>query len=167
MSIIGLCGPALVGKDTIGKRLPGERLAFADKLKDESCRIAKCTRQELEDRKPEIRFFLEALGAFCRKFDPNHWINVVRDEWQAQGKPLIKITDVRHFNETEWIESEGGLVVYLHRKDVYACSDHEAKNLSEISGLPYVHHIDNNRTPEEAAADIWKLFIKRNPQYAG
>lgn len=156
--LIGLAGPARVGKDTIGNLLPGPRFAFADALKDEACEIGGIDRATLDADKIEIRFFLEALGAFHRKYDPEHWIKKVRRQWEALHGGIAKITDVRHFNEAEWINRAGGLVIFLHRRGVEPASPHEAANLDSIRDLPYVHHVDNDETPEHTARKVMQII---------
>lgn len=159
--LIGIAGPARVGKDTVGALLPGPRLAFADALKDEACGIGKIDRDTLEARKAEIRFFLEALGKFHRIFEPDHWIGVIRKRWHEMAVNLdawAKITDVRHRNEAEWIHSEGGMVFFLYREEIRPASEHEAKNLEQLQCLDYVKHISNNGTPEQTAQLIRDHF---------
>lgn len=155
--LIGLSGPARVGKDTVGALLPGPRLAFADSLKDETCEILNIPRDTLEERKSEFRPFLEALGAAHRLIDPEHWIKRVRRQWEGMAGGAAKITDVRHFNEAEWINRAGGIVIFLHRRGVEPCSLHEAANLDSMRNLSYVKHVDNDETPEHAARQIIEL----------
>lgn len=149
--LIGLAGPALVGKDTVGKRLRGPRFAFADELKKAAAHALGITTQELEARKKELRFFLEAFGAAARLLDGDFWIKKVRDQWISQSLEWAKITDVRHKNEAEWIHRAGGRVFFLHRDGIKPASEHEAQNLNALIDMEYVTHIRNDGTPEETA----------------
>lgn len=92
--IIGLCGYARTGKDTLAKAITGEdtrlcfsRFAFADELKDD---VSKAMRNALSaagqsvdptyvagimsDMKEQIRPMFVGLGAGMRAIDPQHWI---------------------------------------------------------------------------------------------
>lgn len=92
--IIGLCGYARAGKDTMAKAIIGEqtrlcfqRFAFADELKDD---VSKAMRKALNtsgipadpinvagimsDMKEQIRPMLVGWGAGLRAVDPGHWI---------------------------------------------------------------------------------------------
>lgn len=133
-------------------------MAFADALKDEACQILNLNRSDLELRKQELRFFLEALGAAHRLIDPEHWIKKVRAQWENMHGGLAKITDVRHFNEAEWVNRAGGIVIFLHRAGVEPASLHEATNLDSMRNLPYVKHVANDEPPEHAAQTILDLI---------
>jgi hypothetical protein len=92
--IIGLCGYARAGKDTLAKAIIGERtgwyfsrFAFADELKDD---VSKAMRKALNaagqpvdmiyvagimsNKKEQIRPMLVGWGAGMRAIDPGHWI---------------------------------------------------------------------------------------------
>ena len=156
-NIIGICGNARSGKDTLGKNIvsilkdngiKSKVLSFADELKksvDEflinSIGISAFT--EDEEEKKTIRPFLVTWGTeVIRSMDKNYWINKL-EEKISQNQVNI-ITDVRFENELEWIKNNGGLSVYLERDGIKPANKHEEDNNKLISSLTDLRfHVGN------------------------
>ncbi|MBN86650.1 MAG: hypothetical protein CL885_03920 [Dehalococcoidia bacterium] len=143
MSLIGICGVARSGKDTLFLSLENsepsfkwKRLAFADELKME-CEefLLKHTGispfTQVNEEKELIRPFLVAYGTHLRrKINPDCWIDVVKPKLKKnKAEGLIPVlTDVRFPNELNWIREEGGKVIHISRTGVNPANKEEAEN---------------------------------------
>lgn len=125
-----------------------QRVAFADALKDAALRVDPIiTADEWEDEYnpanhgvdevrlskhveeegwegakawPEVRRFLQELGAAMRQVDPRIWIHAALTEVDAAndiGRPVV-ITDVRYPNEIEALRARGFHLLYLDRPGI-------------------------------------------------
>lgn len=136
--IIGLSGVARSGKDTAAVYLEKEygfqRVAFADKLKEIALvlnpyvpgvyagyhtmqeMVEQYGWDELKDRSPDARRFLQVLGTEVGRnmFGEDCWVNLALYE---NGKPKdgIVVSDVRFPNEAEAIRDIGGVVARIER----------------------------------------------------
>jgi len=64
---------------------------------------------------------------YRREQDPDYWVKRARDFYReklAAGAPGLVNCSVRFLNEAEWIHSEGGAVVRVHRPGVEAVNTH-------------------------------------------
>jgi hypothetical protein len=64
---------------------------------------------------------------YRREQDPDYWVKRARDLYReriAAGVPGLANCSVRFLNEAEWIHSEGGAVVRVHRPGVEAVNGH-------------------------------------------
>lgn len=154
--LIGLCGFARSGKDTIGSYLAGrhnyERQAFADKLRllaedldpwvsDEDCithiryseALASHGYEKAKDEFPEIRRFLVALGKGVRDvLGQNTWVDAVLPDALPDDHAPLVITDVRYPNEAARIRRLGGEVWYVVRRGVGPANDEEDESIGGI-----------------------------------
>jgi len=145
MSLIGLCGFAGAGKDTVAKYLYERRgyikIAFADPLKDVVSAIFGWDREKVEGITAEDREWREkpdqwwstALGQTItprkmlqtwgtdigrKQFHPKLWILSVRrkiEELLLLGYNVV-VTDCRFVDECNLIKELGGKLVRIHRK---------------------------------------------------
>jgi hypothetical protein len=145
--IIGLCGYARAGKDTMAAALTADgwtQLGFANNLKHDlqvllreallcAGNVPTADVQMWVDRmltgqdKAMARPLMVAYGAFMRSYSPNYWIErlslkLIRT---CTEYARVVITDVRYLNEADWVRSLGGLVVWLERPGVFAANDEE------------------------------------------
>ncbi|MFD8595381.1 hypothetical protein ACFV1L_10305 [Kitasatospora sp. NPDC059646] len=145
---IGIIGRARVGKDTAGAWLVNNcgyaRVAFADALKDAALRINPIVQvdalgdgfdtfeyrlaeivaadgwEEAKDY-PEVRRFLQELGASIRAVDPEIWIRAALarvDEIGERTGCCTVITDVRYPNEVAALRARGFHLLYIDRPGV-------------------------------------------------
>lgn len=108
---VGLVGLAGSGKDSasVGLRNLGwKRKAFADKLKYFSLLIGW---DGAKDRAG--RTFLQELGCSARKYDSEIWINHAKAGLHSYEHYVW--TDVRFFNEAQFIHERGGILVRIVR----------------------------------------------------
>lgn len=128
--VVGITGRAQSGKDTLGsiyQALGYERLAFADRLKEETSRLLirlgiRSTPVDWSDpeEKAQYRGLLIQLGEGARTADPNVWIRPVERAIDQLVAPVV-ITDVRYSNEAEMIRSYGGIIIKMlsvHELDI-------------------------------------------------
>jgi hypothetical protein len=144
--VIAFCGVSRCGKDTaaaaVVKQLGWKRLAFADPLKLEACKILGIGHEYLELHKQELRGLLVGLGAGHRMLDPDHWIKEAKKmmtSYVADHVPGVVISDVRYNNEAEWVRSIGGKVFIIERNGVVAANDEERASLIPIKRHAAMH----------------------------
>jgi hypothetical protein len=163
MGNIGIIGRARVGKDTAGRWLVDNRgyrrVAFADALKEAALkvdppvqgqmsaplRLAEAVRrggwESAKDMYPEVRRFLQELGAAVRAIDEDFWLRAaMRKVMEANdaGVPVV-ITDVRYPNEAASLRRAGFHLVYIDRP-----------------GAPQMDHAsENSLTQDDADYILW------------
>jgi hypothetical protein len=131
--ILGLSGKKRCGKDVFtdaiveDSKTPGSRpvfrIAFADALKDEACQLLGITREQLEQDKAHFRPFLQWYGTEHRRNygkHPNYWVDKVNEKVQPmiEAGHAIIITDVRFYNEVQYVLALGGMVIRVVREEV-------------------------------------------------
>jgi hypothetical protein len=130
MSIIGICGNARSGKDTLANlivevlediNVKSEKLALADELKLE-CQdfvfktIGIDVFTENTEEKSIIRPLLVAWGTHVRrKIDPDIWINKAASKMKSDRVTII--TDIRYPNELSWLRKQDSYCIFVDRID--------------------------------------------------
>jgi hypothetical protein len=121
--IIGIVGKKGSGKDALMLALAKHhekviRVAFADDLKEEVCRMFGITRTHLDNNKEKFRRILQELGTLRKEYNGNnYWVDKVREKinlHMANGD-LVICTDCRFHHETALIKSLGGKLVRVTR----------------------------------------------------
>lgn len=156
MILIGLAGPARVGKDTAAEILAEEyglfRYAFAEPLKRmletvfgdhfrEGDRSGICP-----ETGKSYRYMLQTLGTELGRemWHPDVWVRATERMWKGVqagevyvskkgqiGMPQafgMVLSDVRFDSEAEWIRNQGGTVIHLRRDGVEFSSDHVSES---------------------------------------
>lgn len=150
-NLIGLCGFAQSGKDTVAsilmKKYGYQRFAFADKLKELGRRIDppifdshdneyRSLAWVLDEYGPEgakqlldVRMFYQNLGVGAREvLGKNVWVNAafadIDAELMVASDTPIVITDVRFKNEIAEIQARGGKLVRINRPGVGPVNGH-------------------------------------------
>ena len=118
MKVIGLCGQAGSGKDTIAKIMKEEGLidhqfALATGVKQ----IAKTLfGADPKRRTPWTRKIWQQVGSKMREIQLDVWIKYIHHYWQwipdIENK-TITITDIRFKNEINWLLDRGWHVIYI------------------------------------------------------
>jgi hypothetical protein len=133
--IVGLTGPAGVGKDTAAEILAANlgysTMAFADPIRIAAARYYGCSLAELELEKranERVRRLLQVIGDHGRAMHPDLYIDGVRfrlGEERAKGAPGAIISDVRLHNEAAFVRREaGGTLIHLQRDGVRWAGNH-------------------------------------------
>lgn len=145
-TIIGLCGYARVGKDTMAAAIVERgwtRLAFADNLKNDLYETLKravtrgsvpvadaatfASKMLAGPDKAKARPLMVAYGAFMRTFEPDYWIARLWRQIDAlPDDARVVITDVRYKNEADWVRSLGGKTLWLWRDGIDPANSEEA-----------------------------------------
>lgn len=181
--IIAICGHKFSGKSTVARLLHNatgyEVVSFADKLKDITCILSGCTREQLEDydfkenelvpdylrpyclnaEKPTFRAFLQHFGSeVMRGINDNIWIDCMLSNC---GKDAI-ISDCRFPNEAKAVKARGGIVIKVVRPDVKASDSHQSETMIDEIGADYL--IWNATTLENLEANVDSLvrLLKAN-----
>jgi len=126
--IIGICGQARSGKDTIADYLSSKynfrKIAFADKLKWALSSLFFLSNNQLYgDKKEEIdlywnkspRALLQGVGDKLREVHPDIWIRHVRRQVESIADIDFVITDIRYKNELQMVKEIGGDVWFVRR----------------------------------------------------
>ena len=146
--IIGLCGLAGSGKDTVAKILRDRRgfasVSFAAPIYRAVAAITGLSVEELQDRRVKEaklpwldaspRTLLQTLGTEWGRdiVDTDIWIKLAMRE--AAGLRRAVLTDVRFANEARAVKDDGGVVWRVTRPAVVL--DGEAAQHSSEAGLP-------------------------------
>ncbi|PKA37909.1 deoxynucleotide monophosphate kinase family protein [Streptomyces sp. SM8] len=160
---IGIIGRARVGKDTAGAWLVEnrgyERVAFADPLKEAALRVDPIISAEQDaglrevvdlegwecakDGYPEIRRFLQELGAAIRTIDEDFWLRAAMKQVvdaNDAGHPAV-VTDVRYPNEAASLRRAGFVLIYIERPGAPHL-DHESEGALTEADADY--HLVND-----------------------
>jgi hypothetical protein len=136
-SIIGLSGPAGVGKSHIARKLAkiagGDHVSFASSIKLGLFVMGLGGNEE--DKRQEVygghsgRDLMRSLGTEWGRniVGENVWIDVLFRELERSEAHLTIIDDVRFANEAQAIKSEGGIVVELIRDGIEYNYEHETE----------------------------------------
>lgn len=183
--IIAICGHKFSGKSTVARLLHNatgyEIVSFADKLKDITCVLSGCTREQLEDydfketqlvpdylrpycgdaKKHTFRAFLQYFGSeVMRGVNDNIWIDCTLEN----GSENVIVSDCRFPNEAKAVKARGGIVIKVVRPDVKAEDSHQSETrIDEI--IPDII-IENNSDLKalqgnvSALVELWKVVGK-------
>jgi len=152
--LIGLCGPAGCGKDTVAEMIPDScRIAYADPLYRGISAMLGIPEHILRDRSQKEKA-LERIGKSPRQLlqtigtewgrnlvSTTIWVDVAVWSWErasADGHEVIVVPDVRFPNEAKAIRDKGGEVWLVHRPDVSPVAGHVSETgipLSQIDRL--------------------------------
>ena len=166
--MVGICGYARSGKDTLAskmvERLGYERRAFGDIMREilfavnpiiigspsdgyyHPMRLANIVRMrgwELTKQIPEVRELMQRLGTEAGRsiLGENIWVDALFRE--PLSAPLV-VSDVRFQNEADAIRERGGIIVRVVRNGVNATNGHS----SEHTKIEYDFCINNDSTPD-------------------
>jgi hypothetical protein len=180
--LIAICGHKFSGKSTVARLLQNatgyEVVSFADKLKDITCILSGCTREDLENyefkenelvpdylrpyclnaEKPTFRAFLQHFGSeVMRGVNDNIWIDCTLSNCEENAI----ISDCRFPNEARAVKARGGIVIKVVRPDVKASDSHQSETrIDEI--VPDII-IENNSDLKalqgnvSALVELWKV----------
>jgi hypothetical protein len=145
VNLIGICGYAGVGKDTLGNILMDQyRENGVDSFKES---FANEVRHDLdflltkhlgisaftEDPKEKllVRPLLITWGTkiMREQVDLDYWVKRFKPTYEdnMSGGAVTIMTDLRFENELEWINSVGGRTIWLERKGVTPLNEDEEK----------------------------------------
>lgn len=136
--LIGLCGYARAGKDTVASCMAGfKKLAFASALKREVQRMLDVSSEKggsVVDDKDKVKYrpLLVAWGAIKRAKKADYWIRKLATTYNRICAEDIVITDVRYKNEIDWIHEMNGIVIMVARPGYGPANDEEKKSFGEI-----------------------------------
>lgn len=159
--VIGLCGAKGSGKDQFYQatkaafpQLDVRKIAYADPIKDEVCRIFNLKGEGEYDmfKRTEMKFMLQnyckrevsgrqavrEIGMLMRKYDEQQFVRYVEDEIRKAPQALWFITDLRFDNELQSIkENLGGLVIKIKR-----------------TGFGYDGHVTETEFPDDVCSSV-------------
>ncbi len=133
-NIIGLSGPATVGKSTVAKRLRGifggEIQSFASNIR--TALYVMGLEVNYEDKEAPIykdkstRDLMKSLGTEWGRdsVGPNIWVDLLMERIDRSGSNVAIIDDVRFPNEAQAIRNRGGIVIELSRDGIGYTGDH-------------------------------------------
>jgi hypothetical protein len=174
--LIAICGHKFSGKSTVARLLHNatgyEVVSFADKLKDITCILSGCTREDLENyefketqlvpdylqpycgnaKKPTFRAFLQHFGSeVMRGVNDNIWIDCTLCNCREDAI----ISDCRFPNEAKAVKARGGIVIKVVRPDAKAEDSHQSETLIDEIDADYT--IWNDTTLENLVANVDSL----------
>lgn len=170
-SIVGLCGRAGAGKDTVGDWLVANRgytrTSFAAPIYAALAAMgfpAPATREEKEALIPGFNFSwrqaAQTLGTeWGRTLQADLWLRIVEQKVKSGTNENFVVTDVRFENEADMIRDAGGTILHISGR----ASDLGSR-ASHVSELPVMFHynkdvlVDNGGTVKSLHKNLGALF---------
>ena len=181
--LIGITGQKFSGKSTVAKMLSEmlgyKVVSFADKLKDITCVLSGCTREQLEDYEfkeceivpnhlklycgdaefPTYRAFLQYFGSeVMRGVNDNIWIDCTLDNC---GENAI-IADCRFPNEAKAIKEQGGIIIRVEREGLQSSDTHSSETAMQEIVTDII--VENNKGLGDlrgalgTLVELWKVM---------
>lgn len=162
--VIGIGAPQHVGKTTVAnmaknwieKNQPRRYVGitgFAKALKDEATLLGWDGMKGDRGRQ-----FLQDIGAAARRYNPDTWIEKVREaeEGAMFWDDVLIIDDARHINEVEWINScpQSLTIRVVGEQRSTPTGDLSHPSETEIDQSPYRCVIENDGTLDELRATV-------------
>lgn len=166
-AVIGICGPAGVGKDTVADYLCKvhgfRRVSFAAPIYDMLTALgfpAPATREEKEAIHPmwgfSWRHAAQTLGTeWGRSLDKDIWLKLLVRRIKDSAHCKFVISDVRFENEAHTIRDNGGTLLHLSGRA--ADLGERANHASEVPVAveeAYDWQVDNSGSMEDLYAEI-------------
>ena len=181
--IIAICGHKFSGKSTVARLLHNATgytvVSFADKLKDITCVLSGCTREQLEDydfkenelvpdylrpycgdaEKPTFRAFLQHFGSeVMRGVNDNIWIDCTLSNCEND----CIVSDCRFPNEAKAIKARGGIVIKVVRPDTKASDSHQSETMIDVIAPDYTLYNDTTLENLVAKVDVLVRLLGAN-----
>ena len=166
--LLGLTGPAGVGKDTVAMLLRDygfSSYAIASPLKKMLSAIGlhePKTREEkevnLSGRQFSYRKAAQTLGTeWARNLEDAFWLNLAEQELRKHDR--LVITDVRFENEAAWLRQHGGRLIHISGRATTVDGE-AAKHASEagIKPIPGDLYLVNDATLAELNGRVSRLL---------
>lgn len=164
-AVVAVAGFARTGKDTVGQFLVEkgyQRVAFADKLKEEAVELGILSPNYTEEEKVSKRDLLVGLGKERREQDGDYWLKAALSQMNRDGRYVV--TDTRYINEVLGLESfakQNGmrfLSIWVDRPGVEAANLEELEKTAPIKHL-CMRHINNEGTIQSLTNTVeWELL---------
>lgn len=185
MILVGFSGYGYSGKDSCGealiKRRTFTRAAFADEVRTACLLLDPLVRVpdtdkivpltdylrmvcgndwNLAKKNPEVRRLLQRMGTELGRqfFGEDIWIRMLSS--RIEGLPAVAITDVRFWNEADWIKAQGGIVIRVHRPGTGPILMPNGKpHYSEVAldGYNFNGMVVNDRTLEDLEETVVRV----------
>ena len=181
--LIGICGKARSGKDTVTDILTAEyyynQYFFAKPLKDACKVIFDLTHEQLYGDEKEVvdhrwgisprqmlqvfgtdimqYMFGEVLPQFKDKIYRSFWVEKFKHWYQANNHKDIVVSDVRFEHELKAIKEFDGIIFKVDAsKRLVSTDEHASEN--ELNDVEWDFCIDNNGTLEELHKQVHSIM---------
>jgi hypothetical protein len=175
-TIIGLCGPAGCGKDTVRYILECNHdftgLSFADPIRDMLYQVLRnaeasveyMTKRELKEAPipglgVSYRHLAQTLGTEWGRncVGPDFWLNVAANHMAGMrklGRSKFVVSDVRFANEAEWVRAKGGVIWKIDRPGLPAVRQH----VSEEMNFPWDYALRNAGSLDDLCSTVYQTL---------
>lgn len=167
MFVIGICGKAGAGKNTVGGMLAGILAGCGLRVVLDSFALG-VKRQAMYvldwdgvDKSPFWREALQRIGAAGRQGNAGCWIDELLERNPKSGCDILIVTDVRYVNEAAFCERRG-LVVCVDGRGGLTGDAALHPSEAEVDGvfrLHTDHRIDNSGDIEFLLAQVTDLAV--------
>lgn len=178
MVIIGICGRAGAGKDTIAdyicnKHQTFKKYAFATHLKNSLKVLFNLTDEQLHDSTlkevdvnitPDLvtspRFLMQWTGCQLRKLSEDFFVQMLDNKIKSDQQQDVVISDIRFKNEMDYVINNNGIIIKVIRDSTTTNLANDSSETS-VDGLwgDNVYLINNNDTMEELFKKVDRVFV--------
>jgi deoxynucleotide monophosphate kinase-like protein len=115
---------------------------------------------EANDPYGKQRELLQVVGMNRRAECPTYWVDKVAAEIEATNPQLVLISDLRFLSEANWVRSQGGYTVHVHRPENKGLSGPAGQHVSEqqLIGYPFDFLIMNDSSLKQLHTKANQVF---------
>jgi dephospho-CoA kinase len=184
VNIIGICGRAGSGKDTVAELICGHKVNdtytvkhFADRLKEVVNALAGKDPHEkinknsiapkhlnIHGKQTTFREVIQTVGTdvFRQSFNKDIWVDALFENY-VEGISRWIIADVRFPNEAQRIKSHGGVIIGVSRDSIKKMNHLSETSVDYLQDKEYGYcdfFIENNGSLADLANSVYDTMVK-------
>jgi hypothetical protein len=174
--LIGLCGAAGCGKDTLAYEFvmhdAYEQYRMADPIKNMLMQfhIRLDTWEDREAKEKPIpwlgvspRYMAQTLGTEWGRemIHPDIWVKLAQGRWahlNAGGKGRLVISDIRFDNEAKWLRDAGGILIKIQRPELLKMDNDTHRSETGVDERLIDNVVINDGTKDDLRRRAWEAI---------